>query len=318
MARPMPYPVAATSPGLSVADVASIIAAVAALLALGAAARTMYRKTIGRRADRYRRIARLGTGGRLSFFTSVLGEPPAMRQRVVKDDYVELLAPDDPKLDPELARAGISGRHVTKTFTVCTFIDRDYYVQTISDEDDSVLAFSVTTRSARFKPRFYGVPRPGRVERWRWQQRFGSRYRPLVDVTLGRTTFADLDSADPASFGPPHFIVSMGAHNHAYSEFSFFGNPGHYQTFVWTASDAARQGRFGDGTAVSEEIGGHEWPDPTAKPNRQPEWSSMPATQDFRRETVITTYTVVSAALWIENYPLGRFGPHENEVRTLP
>jgi len=201
---------------------------------------------------------------------------------------------------------------------VCTFIDRDYYVQTVSDEDETVLAFSVTTRSVRFKPRFHGLRRLGWVERWRWRRRFGSRYRPLVDITLGKTRFADLDSPDPANFAPPHFIVSMGAHNHAYSEFRYFGNPANYQTYIWTASDAARQGRFGNGMAVWKEIGGDEWPDPSIDPGRQPEWSSMPDTQRFRRETVITTYTVVSGSLWIENYPLARFGPHENEVRTRP
>lgn len=34
------------------------------------------------------------------------------------------------------------------------------------------------------------------------------------------------------------------------------GNPGYYQTFVWTANDAARQGRFGKGMAVAQEIKG--------------------------------------------------------------
>lgn len=37
----------------------------------------------------------------------------------------------------------------------------------------------------------------------------------------------------------------------------------------------------------------------------------MLETQRFRRETAITTYTVVSHVLWERNCPLERFGPHE-------
>lgn len=111
----------------------------------------------------------------------------------------------------------------------------------------------------------------------------------------------------------------MGAHNHAYSEIKYGANPGGYQSFVWTASDAARQGRFGRGMDVVNEVGGNEWPDPARPPGPiEPDWDHMPDTQRFRRETEITTYTVMHPRLGPENYPLDRFGPHENDVRLLP
>ncbi len=289
--------------------ITSLLAGGAALYVLVTAARNRYRATFGRRADRYGRLARLGTGAQLSFFASVLGEPPAMRQTIHKDDYVELVTPEDPKLESR-------EHHVTKQFTVSTFIDRDYYVQAISDDDETVLAFSVTTRSKRFTPSFQVLRPPSPIERLRWRRQHGERYRPLVHIKLGRTAFAELDSHDPDYFAPPHFKIAIGAHNHVYSEFAYFGNPGHYQSFAWTASDAARQGRFGDGMAVRNEVGGDEWPD-SGTPG-QPEWPGMAETQRFRRETVITTYTVLSGRLWLRNYPLSRFGVHENDVRTLP
>ena len=129
----MLHPIAAPNSGLSAADIASIVGAAVAVLALWTAGRTVYRNTIGRRADRSRRIARLGTGGQLSFFSSVLGEPPAMRESIAKADYLELLASEDPRVDPKLARAGTNGRHVRKVFGVCTFIDRDYYCHSHCD-----------------------------------------------------------------------------------------------------------------------------------------------------------------------------------------
>jgi len=69
--------------------------------------------------------------------------------------------------------------------------------------------------------------------------------------------------------------------------------------------------------AVRNEIGGDEWPDP-GKPDIEPDWGQMVDTQRFRRDTVITTYTVIHPSLSLVNYPLGRFGPHENDVRLLP
>ena len=37
----------------------------------------------------------------------------------------------------------------------------------------------------------------------------------------------------------------------------------------------------------------------------------------FRRETAITTYTVVAQTLWVENFPTS-FGVFADAVRTLP
>ena len=237
-----------------------------------------------------------------------------MQGTILKEDYAEFIAPQDPDYNHALDEFETQRRYVSRAFVASTFIDRDYYVQTICDEDQTVLAFSVTTRSKRFRPR-YQILRPlGPIERWRWQRRTGERYKPLVDIKLGRTTFVHLDSKDPEHFAPPHFRIAVGAHNHFYSEFAHFGNPGHYQWFVWSSTDVARQGRLGPIYAASQEIDGEEWPNPNKDPAEEPEWSQMPEMQRFRRETVITTYTVVSGALWEENYPLPRFGPHENDL----
>ena len=69
--------------------------------------------------------------------------------------------------------------------------------------------------------------------------------------------------------------------------------------------------------AIFQEIEGEEWPNPN-EDVIEPEWASMSETQQFRRETVITTYTVIGVSLGLENYPVDRFGPHEILVRTLP
>lgn len=201
--------------------VSSLVGGLAAVLVVAGAARARWRETFGRRADRYARLARLGTGAHLSFFAAVLGEPPAMRISTIKDDYVEWVTPLDPDFDPTQNQTRI----VTRRFEVSTFIDRDYYVQAISDDDETVLAFSVTTRSARFRPVYQIHRPPGLLERWRWRRRFGEPYRPLVKLRLGKTTFAATDP-HPETIMGPLLRVSVGAHNHAYSEMTYKGNPG--------------------------------------------------------------------------------------------
>ncbi|MDQ6731183.1 MAG: hypothetical protein M3022_13025 [Actinomycetota bacterium] len=148
------------------------------------------------------------------------------------------------------------------------------------------------------------------------QHKFKLRWAPIFHLELGRTRFADLDSNDPDQFAPPHFKVSVGAHNRTYSELRYLANPGYYLTVVLTASDVAAQTAVGEVFKVQQELDGAEWPD-SAKAGNEPAWNAPPTAQQVRRETVITTYTVIGIDLWDVNY-LATFGPHLNLVRTLP
>ena len=69
-----------------VGDGSAIIGAVVAAIALSAAIRDIYLRTLGRRRDRYRRLRRLGTEAQLDFFAAVLWEPPEIRRTVTKTD----------------------------------------------------------------------------------------------------------------------------------------------------------------------------------------------------------------------------------------
>ncbi len=302
-------------PASALGEVPALLAGGAALVVVGGALRGWWRRTVGRRADRYARLKRLGTGAHLTFFEAVLGEPPAISRTVINANYLEYVSSAD--LDYDAMRPGeTQTRLVSKPFGVAIFIDRDYYVQAITDTDGTVVAFSVTTRSRRFRPDYVPHHEPGPIERWRHKRSWGTRYRPLVKVTLGKTTFADLDPDDPDAFAGPRLRLKLGAHNFAYSEITYMGNPGFYQSFAWTSSDASEHAaKWGDTVGLYDEIGtGHdEWPYAGG-----PDWADMPRMQRFRRETAITTFTVIGTGLSVENYPLNRFGPWSEEVRTVP
>jgi hypothetical protein len=68
--------------GDTLPDIAGIVGGVLAAIALAGFVRSWWRRTLGRRSDRYARLARLGTGAQLSLFTAVLGEPPAIRRKL--------------------------------------------------------------------------------------------------------------------------------------------------------------------------------------------------------------------------------------------
>jgi hypothetical protein len=168
--------------------VAGLLGGAVALLGLAAALRGWYRRTPGRRRDRYERLARLGTGAQLSFFISVLGEPPAIRTTIEKkvrkfvprDEAADDVGETDDAATPPQDEEDLGGEFVVvpEAFTECFFIDRDYYVQTISDADETVLAFSVTTRKGRFAPTFTMLPRPRPIDRIRWRLQVGQPTDP--------------------------------------------------------------------------------------------------------------------------------------------
>jgi hypothetical protein len=73
-----------------------------------------------------------------------------MSSTVVKDDFIEYVRPGDPDWDDEAP--GGQERRVRRAFLVSTFIDRDYYVQTISDDDNRP---NHASRESSTRPRGY-------------------------------------------------------------------------------------------------------------------------------------------------------------------
>ncbi len=276
------------------ADFAVIVPTVVGVLTLWAVVKEAWKRTLGRRGDLYRRLARLGPGAQLSFFEAIIGEPPAMKFPV------EGVTFDEDEGD-------IVERHAT--FTQSLFVDPYLFLQTISDQGGTVEAFSVTTRRRWFRPTFTGLPRPPSRSRraWLWLRYFG---KPgyLFRIKLGRTTFSDIEEE-------PRFVRAwVTPRTAAYSEAHGGGTPTLHQTFVLTTSTAAGVAPSGPLLDVADGIGHGDW---AAGGDSTPaEFKDIPSIDEFRREAVITTYTVslIPPDMW----PDTGFGPHGDEVRALP
>jgi hypothetical protein len=283
--------------GVPLRDVVLLLSALVALNTLVPLAVATYRRTLGRRRDRYKRLSRLGTGAQLNFFEAVLGEPPAIQRTVTGKAYIDG-DPDDGPLE------------VDKDYLESIFLDRFFFVQTISNDDETVVAFSITTRAKRFNPVFTGVPDPPWRQRLWLTLRFGRRPARLFRVKLGQTPFAELD--DPIFVQP-----WVGVRAASYSEGHYYGNPGYYQHYVFTASVVGYPPPGGPLLETAQFLGHREWPYPDDSPDASPLLRDIPGLSEFRRTSAITTYSVLGD-LSPAHFPRTSYGPHGDDVRTLP
>jgi hypothetical protein len=312
---------------------ATLFTLLAAALVVVAAAKGVFMRTVGRRREHYRRLERLGANAHVAFFNAVLGSPPALRKTVgasitslpelggvttteaVYQTHVALFYNQLRQFDVDEFEAGASESpgestgeieltRVPIVLTELVWVDRDYYVQGLADDDGSVLAFSVTTRNRRFRPTFYGAHVP--ITRRGWLPPLRRRDH-LFRVKLGSTSFAAIGD-------PSNVYAFLGMHRYAYYETYWFGNPGSYQHFIFTSNDAGSP-PWPDFQSIFPQGGGGavRWPDQQSTSDVD----ALPGFAEFRRRTMVNTYTVIGPRFHLEDYPLS-YGPELNEVRTLP
>lgn len=324
----------------AVLAVGALLVVVTGALALAPALRGWWRRTtIGRRRDHYRRLSRLGTNAQLAFFNSVLGQPPAYRRTFTA--AVTTLASDPHGADAYVTRIALFAREFADLgiaddsepegdgapraadeadfdlvqlpvqMSEVIWVDRDYYVQALVDSDESVLAFAVTTRHRRFRPRYEGPSPPSWLDRTRFLHSFrrGSHAgfrQPLLRVKLLKTRFAEFDR-------PRAVYANLGLRRFNYAEAHWYGNPGAYQHFVLAWNDSGASSGWPDPSLIfGEGIGVF----------RSGAWAaethhlSADEVLKFRRQSSFNTYAVVGPRFHIEDFPVS-FGPDLDEVRTI-
>jgi hypothetical protein len=89
----------------AIAGFGELVGAIVAGFTLAGGARAWYRRTVGRRRSAYRALQRLGTHAQLSFFTAVLGEPPAISRSIPRKDRNDAVRS---RPSPYIARTSIS------------------------------------------------------------------------------------------------------------------------------------------------------------------------------------------------------------------
>ena len=179
------------------------------------------------------------------------------------------------------------------------FVLDDVYVQAIA-ASGRVICFSVTTRRQAFHPvlEYYGA----------------------FPITLGRTRFQDFGDEPSGVQG------WLGARRWGYGEAYYYGNPGGYQTYVYSINDAGADSGAQNIAAVFDEAGYVAFGLLNDSPNEgfaHPEmasWLDRESVRVFRQQAVINTVTVVGPQKEVRSIlKLGfAFGPNLDQVRLLP
>jgi len=98
------------------------------------------------------------------------------------------------------------------------FVNEFFYLDVVTDLDNQVVYFAVTTRDKTFNPTFRTAGYPNNS--------------PSFKVTLGSTRFSDLPTT------PEQISGCVGARRFFYHELHYLGNPGHYKTYGVGINDA--------------------------------------------------------------------------------
>lgn len=231
----------------------------------------------------YEKLNQLTTETNIKYFQSVLGEPVYINNE--------------------------QGKKI-KEFI---FVDNAFFVQTVTDNLDKVLMYSVTIRRGGFYPKV-----------------------PMQDLWLGKSTFTDSKKVfewDYKNNGGPDWVVSLiGAHDYFYSEGYYLANPGGYQTLGLSMSLS--------GFINDKNLDISEMPIDYISPNifysfpKEIDYQvSEDNTERFPKEikkflennnNIINTYTIFGPFVTpgdIQSirgdYPYYLFGPDHNQVRLL-
>lgn len=153
------------------------------------------------------------------------------------------------------------------------FINDYFYVQAITGKNEKVLAYSVTGEDLVFNI-WSGIKN--------------------IDLKLGKSTFEVVDDK------PEKIELYCGARRGGYSEEYYFGNPGNYQTYIFSLNDI--NGGFPQ--MCLEDVGTNN----VSLENEE--------VRKLRKEQVINTFTITSPGISGKDLLFGQ-GPDMDQVRIL-
>lgn len=245
----------------------AVVLAVAVLSAIAVIyrlAKAGYRSTLGRKKAAEDRLHCLAPAVRIEYFEAQLGAP-AMRRTF--GEGIEWV-----------------------------FVDDLFFVQACTDEDGTVLHYSVTTRDPRFRP---AVPFPNAGCYW-------GPDGPQVAARLLETPFAGVESQ------PDTINFTLGAQRFWYVETHYLANPGNYQSVALSVQDSGATPVGGTGHApLPEELG--------VAGTFEPESADLPSVRAWRVAAVPNTYTITASNISLREADpsVGLLGADHDAVRVF-
>jgi len=172
------------------------------------------------------------------------------------------------------------------------FIEENFSLQAITNPDDKVLAFTITTRSKDFNPVFT----------------IGE-----TKIVLGKTTFKKLNDTPEACYG------FLGNTTRSFYVEQYYIPAGDYQTYIYGLNDAGywnwhqvNISAFTKGRLIARDVLGET--STSHIPVDQYECETIP--DKFRANTPINTRMVISAKLQVDELQF-HFGVSRQEMRFI-
>jgi len=215
------------------------------------------------------KVNKLSTGVDLGYFKSILGEPVFVNNVGEPQDILDIYKRSEQCKNSQEQKEFI-------------FVNNLFFVQAITNKNNAVIEYAVTTRRADFNPKF---------KFWNGERE--------VEVVLGKSNFFAAIS-DP----PEKIDYYCGAHNFGYDEEHYFGNPGNYQSYIFANNQAGIPG-----STIACAINSLQNSPTPISPDR-------PELKELRKKAIINTYAVTAPQVDIENLCFG-IGPTYDQVRVL-
>jgi hypothetical protein len=210
------------------------------------------RSLLFKEAASKKQIEKLVPATNINFFNEILGSPTFVNKRNKTKQYV--------------------------------FIKDLFYVDAITDFENKVLAYSVTTRDKNFNPSFTLGPY--------------STDKKQVVIKLGKSTFSEVDDLWKHD---AKITSGLGNRRMCYREEHYFGNPGLYQTYIFGMNDA---GYIDSGDPSILNMGITK--------------TSDPRVEEFRKTAVINTYTIIAPFVNPDELEITTWlGPDLDQVRII-
>jgi hypothetical protein len=172
------------------------------------------------------------------------------------------------------------------------FIHSYFYLDAVTDIDDTVQYFAITIRNRTFKPIFKSPGYPVN--------------HPSFQIQLGVSTFSTISNR------PEYIIGWVGAHDFSYYETHYLGNPGHYQNFGFGLNESGYLPKeLRDYISV---ITGNPQYHSGKSIQAEEEFSTL---RDFRSKMIFNTYAVSIPFKKIKDLAGSSLGVSYYQVRTL-
>jgi hypothetical protein len=162
----------------------------------------------------YERLAKINTGLNIEFVEDIIGKPAIIKK--LPSQLVNYTKSSDGTWKDVSYPSGLD------EYTERIYIHKKYFLQIITNAENIISSYAITTRDPSFNPRV-----PLEIYHATSQE---SMYPYITDLNIGKMKITDLKDT------PENINIGNWGMNYFYIETYYFGNPGFYKHYLFELS----------------------------------------------------------------------------------